>query len=116
VLEAIKQLGSMVNGPLLALCAFALLAPGIGQRRAVLGFFAGALCNLILWVGFPGVSWLWWNVFSFAAGVATAFITRPMPLARSLAWPTKAFALPLLAMAAFIFVVCLGFSWASFRA
>ena len=40
VLEAINKIGSMVNGPLLALFAIALLAPGIGQRRAILGFFA----------------------------------------------------------------------------
>ncbi|MCY4212464.1 MAG: sodium:solute symporter [Gammaproteobacteria bacterium] len=116
VLEAINKIGSMVNGPLLALFAIALLAPGIGQRRAMLGFFAGALCNLILWVGFPGVSWLWWNAFGFAAGVAVAFITRPVPLALPSAWPTKGFALPLLAMAVFIFLACLGFSWASLGA
>ena len=81
VLEAINKIGSMVNGSLLALFAIALLAPGIGQRRAVLGFFAGALCNLILWIGFPGVSWLWWNVSGFAVGFAVACIGQPVRLA-----------------------------------
>lgn len=115
VLEAINKVGSMVNGPLLALFAIALLAPGIGQRRAILGFFAGVLCNFIFWIGFPGVSWLWWNVFGFAAGLAVACIGQTVRLARPSASPTKGLALPLLAMAVVILLVCLGFSWASPR-
>ena len=115
VLEAINKIGSMVNGPLLALFAIALLAPRIGQRRAIIGFFAGALCNFILWIGFPGVSWLWWNVSGFAAGFAVACIGQPVRLARPSTSPAKGLALPLLAMAIAILLFCLGFSWASTR-
>ena len=115
VLEAINKVGSMVNGPLLALFAIALLAPGIGQRRAILGFFAGVLCNFIFWIGFPGVSWLWWNVFGFGAGLAVACIGQTVRLARPSASPTKGLALPLLAMAVVISLFCLGFSLASSR-
>ena len=115
VLEAINKVGSMVNGPLLALFAIALLAPGIGQRRAILGFFAGALCNLILWMGFPGVSWLWWNVAGCAVGFAVACIGKPVRLAQPSTSQAKRSTVPLLVMAAFILLVCLGFSWASSR-
>ena len=47
----------------------------IGQVTAK-GVIAGIVCgmgfNLFLWVGIPGVFWMWWNLFGFliAAGVS----------------------------------------------
>lgn len=72
VLEAINKIGSMVNGPLLALFTLALLVPKVGQARALIGFFVGVAGNFVLWQGFPGVSWLWWNAFGFIAAIAVA--------------------------------------------
>jgi SSS family solute:Na+ symporter len=75
VLEAINKVGSMANGPLLAMFALALLAPGVGQRVAMAGFAMGLLVNLSLWAWLPGVSWLWWNVTGLIAGLLPAALT-----------------------------------------
>jgi SSS family solute:Na+ symporter len=74
VLEAINKIGSMANGPLLALFGIALFIPGAGQRLALTGFGLGLLVNLWLWLAMPGVSWLWWNVTGLMAGIAPALI------------------------------------------
>ncbi len=84
VLEAINKVGSMANGPLLAMFAIALLMPGIGQRIALAGFALGLLVNLALWIWLPGVSWLWWNVTGLVAGLLPASLARVFsPRARS---------------------------------
>lgn len=75
VLEAINKVGSMANGPLLALFAVALMMPGVGQRIAIAGFISGMLVNLALWTWLPGVSWLWWNVTGLFAGLLPALLT-----------------------------------------
>ena len=62
----------MANGPLFALFAIAVLAPAVGQRAAIAGFLAGLLTNLVLWLGFPQVSWLWWNVAGCLTGLGVA--------------------------------------------
>jgi Na+/proline symporter len=66
VLEAINKVGSMVNGPLLALFVIALLAPGARQGVVLVGFAAGLVSNFLLWTFVPQLSWLWWNVTGFA--------------------------------------------------
>lgn len=74
VLEAINKIGSMANGPLLALFASALLLPFAGQRAALLGFVLGLSTNLLLWLAVPTVSWLWWNVSGLAVGLLPSLI------------------------------------------
>ena len=113
VLEAINKIGSMANGPLLALFAVALVAPGVGQRRAVGAFFAGLLANGALWLFAPGVSWLWWNVSGFAVSFLLSLLLatsgtflRP----GSLAAPPRTSAVILTGMAGLIFLVCLAFT------
>ena len=70
VLEAINKIGSMANGPLLALFVLAALHPGAGTRPVLAGFAAGLIVNAALWLFAPGVSWLWWNVSGFLAALA----------------------------------------------
>ena len=72
VLEAINKVGSMANGPLLALFTIAVFCPALGQRAAITGFLCGLGLNLALWLFLPGVSWLWWNVFGLVAALAIA--------------------------------------------
>ncbi|MEM7100624.1 MAG: sodium:solute symporter [Pseudomonadota bacterium] len=62
ILEAINKIGSVANGPLLALFLTALFMPSIGQKRAIIGFFVGFGVNVCFWLFVPNVSWLWWNV------------------------------------------------------
>jgi SSS family solute:Na+ symporter len=106
VLEAINKIGSMVNGPLLALFVIAWMAPKAGQTRAVAGFFAGIGANLILWLGYPSVSWLWWNAAGFGVSMLVALGAaglgrQCLPRARG-----HRFARPLVAMFLLILLVC----------
>ncbi len=77
VLEAINKVGSMANGPLLALFGVAVLLSGINQTAALTGFFGGLLANLVVALGAPQVSWLWWNVIGFVVALGlTLAMTR----------------------------------------
>ena len=69
VLVAVNKLGSLINGPLLAVFVMGLLterATGLGVK---VGFAVGFMSNGALWLGAPGVSWLWWNVSGFLVAV-----------------------------------------------
>lgn len=76
VLEAINMVGSMANGPLLALFACALLLPGTRGAPAIAGFFSGLAGNLIIALFLPAVSWLWWNVSGLVIGLLAALVVR----------------------------------------
>ncbi|MBD1390925.1 sodium:solute symporter [Neiella sp. HB171785] len=62
VLEAINKVGSLANGPLLAIFAIAIFAPSIGASATLFGFIAGLAANILIWLCLPSVSWLWWNL------------------------------------------------------
>ena len=51
ILEAVNKVGSMFNGPLLALFVTALLLRNVPQRFALSGFVLGLLTNLGLALG-----------------------------------------------------------------
>lgn len=74
ILEAVNKIGSMANGPLLALFVIALLISGVGQRNALVGCGLGLLSNIALALGAPEVSWLWWNVSGFAVSLLGALL------------------------------------------
>ncbi len=78
VLEAINKIGSMANGPLLALFVLALLTPRVGEVRAISGFICGLAANLALWWWAPQVSWLWWNVWGCLVALAAAWCLGPV--------------------------------------
>ena len=75
ILEAVNKVGSMVNGPLLALICLAIFAKKVGQVGALGGFAVGLAANFTTAFLLPQVSWLWWNVVGFlSALLAAAFI------------------------------------------
>ncbi len=78
VLEAINKVGSMANGPLLALFGTAVLLNGIRQAAALTGFFAGLCANLAVAVLAQDVSWLWWNVIGFVVAAGTTLSLNPL--------------------------------------
>ncbi|MEC8059174.1 MAG: hypothetical protein VX137_03300, partial [Pseudomonadota bacterium] len=80
ILEAVNKVGSMFNGPLLALFVTALLLRSVPQRFALSGFVLGLLTNLGLALGAPQVSWLWWNAAGFL--VAMLWVGIAMSLSR----------------------------------
>ncbi|TNF84938.1 MAG: sodium:solute symporter [Gammaproteobacteria bacterium] len=114
ILEAINKIGSMANGPLLALFVIALLTPPSRQtagksRQAVAlrGFAAGLVTNLCLWLFLPEVSWLWWNLTGFLVALLAAGLRLPDGWRVALGRPTPLQARMLLGMAALIVLVCL---------
>ncbi len=74
VLEAINKIGSFANGPLLALFTIALVMPGVGQKRAMMGFAGGVFANFLVSVGLPDLSWLWWNMTGFCFAILSAWV------------------------------------------
>lgn len=65
VLEAINKIGSLANGPILAVFALGILTKSIGGRAAIAGLLLGISANGFCWLFLPGLSWLWWNVTGF---------------------------------------------------
>ena len=78
ILEAINKIGSMVNGPLLALFLLATLRADLQPRAAVGAFALGILANAVTWLALPGVSWLWWNVSGCLVSVAAAGLMQAL--------------------------------------
>jgi SSS family solute:Na+ symporter len=74
VLEAVNKIGSMVNGPILALVTIAILA---GKRAresfALIGFWCGLVSNFLTAYLLPDVSWLWWNVIGFCVSILSFY-------------------------------------------
>ncbi|MGH9333919.1 MAG: sodium:solute symporter family transporter, partial [Vicinamibacteria bacterium] len=90
VIELINQVGSAFYGPLLAVFALGVFAPGVGGRGAVSGLAAGLAGNLLLARLAPGVSWLWWNPAGFAFAVLSAFlVSGARPKGPAIVWPRR---------------------------
>ena len=84
MLEAVNKIGSMINGPLLALVCMAVFFKNLGEVRALFGFFFGFLSNVITAVFIPEISWLWWNVLGFmSAWIAVMLIIAATRLSSS---------------------------------
>ena len=90
VLEAINKIGSLANGPILAVFALGFLTRKTAGWQAVTGLLLGMTGNALLWLYLPQVSWLWWNVIgfllTFGIGVSLAIV---QPLASSSAQDTS---------------------------
>ena len=112
VLEAINKIGSMANGPLLAMFVVALLVRGVSQKAALSGFVVGLLTNIVVALLLPQVSWLWWNVIGLGASLLTTLIIQMIQgLGVSRAYysypPRRWTVSALLVMALFILGCCL---------
>lgn len=81
VIVAVNKIGSVVNGPILAVFLMGILSSRVNAVGAIGGFLIGLCLNTALWIFFPGVSWLWWNLFGLVAavigGLAISYATRP---------------------------------------
>lgn len=117
VLEAINKVGSLANGPLLALFFLALLSSPIGetctrrsrQTAALRGFGAGLLGNICLWQFLPELSWLWWNLSGFLFSLLAAWLPVPQDWRARLGSPSAVDRWTLLGMSGLIVLVCIGF-------
>jgi len=77
VIEAINQVGSMTYGPILGMFALGILTRRATEGGVVAGLVAGLAVNLLMWLGAPSISWLWWNVAGFTACVLVGGTWRP---------------------------------------
>lgn len=73
VLEAINKIGSLANGPILAVFVAAILLRRIGPTGVKVGFILGITINLLCWRFAPQISWLWWNVIGCGIALACAW-------------------------------------------
>ncbi len=79
VIESVNKVGSLANGPILAMFLLGILTRFGNEKGAISGLVSGLIGNAILWKFFPEVSWLWWNVFgffvAFSVGVVVSKVT-----------------------------------------
>ncbi len=77
VIEGINKIGSAFYGPILAAFLTGILLRRTTSTGIFIGIFCGVAFNLILWFGYPGIHWMWWNVFGCAvAGITAIVISR----------------------------------------
>lgn len=73
IIEAINKVGSLFYGPVLAAFVLGILVKRTSATGVKLGVVAGVAVNFVLWIGFPGVSWLWWNVTGCLSAMAVGY-------------------------------------------
>ena len=73
VIESVNKIGSLINGPLLAVFLMGMLSRRINGTGALIGLIAGFCGNLWLWTCAPDVSWLWWNAIGFFTACASGY-------------------------------------------
>ncbi len=74
IIISINKIGSLINGPLLAVFLLGMLTRRTNDLGAVSGFIVGFIANLLLWKYAPDISWLWWNVIGFFITYISGFI------------------------------------------
>jgi len=87
IIESVNKIGSLINGPLLAVFLMGMLTQRVNGPGALLGLIAGFSGNLWLWRYAPNISWLWWNVIGFFVAYAAGYMMSlifPAPQAAKL--------------------------------
>jgi len=75
VIEAINKVGSLFYGPILAAFVLGILIKRTTATGVKLGVLSGIAVNFILWIGFPGVSWLWWNAAGSLSAILVGYVS-----------------------------------------
>jgi SSS family transporter len=71
IIESINKIGSAFYGPILAAFLVGVLSRRASAPGVIIGILAGVGLNLFLWLGCPGIHWMWWNCFGC---LTTAFV------------------------------------------
>jgi SSS family transporter len=74
IIEAINKVGSIFYGPIFAVFLAGIISKKPRATPAIVGLASGVFGNLILWLFFPSVSWLWWNVSGFLITTLIVFV------------------------------------------
>ncbi len=74
VIESINMIGSAFYGPILAAFLVGVLSQRITSAGIIAGVLFGIGSNLVLWLWFPAVFWMWWNLFGLLVTVLTSLV------------------------------------------
>ncbi len=77
VIEGINKIGSAFYGPILATFMVGVVSRKANGGGVLCGIIAGVVFNLVLWLGFPNVHWMWWNVSGFGITAAVGLAASP---------------------------------------
>jgi SSS family transporter len=102
IIESINKIGSLINGPLLAVFLMGMLTRRATNKGALSGLGAGFLFNCYLWLAHSSgpykISWWWWNVFGFAVcwgvGMLVSYLGTAPPLSRIKEYVASGFTVP----------------------
>jgi len=78
IIVSINKIGSLVNGPILAVFMMGILTKRVNSIGAIAGLLTGFFFNLLLWKYAPQISWLWWNVIGFVVAFAVGYLASIM--------------------------------------
>jgi SSS family solute:Na+ symporter len=87
IIESVNKIGSLINGPLLAVFLMGMLSRRVNGQGALCGLIVGFSGNLWLWRYAPNISWLWWNAIGFFVAYAAGYVISlifPAPQAAKL--------------------------------
>lgn len=73
IIEAINKVGSLFYGPVLAAFVLGILIKRTSATGVKFGVLGGVAVNFVLWIGFPEVSWLWWNLAGCLSAIAIGY-------------------------------------------
>ncbi len=86
VIELVNKIGSAFYGPIAGVFILGIILKRKGQFPALGGLISGMTVNIILWLGFSSVSWMWWNLTGFCmtviSGIVMGAIFKGEPLKR----------------------------------
>jgi len=74
VVERINKVGSAFYGPILAAFVTGVTIRRVHGRDMVIGIFAGVGINLLLWLGFKEIFWMWWNLTGCVLAILAALL------------------------------------------
>lgn len=82
VVESINKIGSAFYGPILAAFLTGVLSRSATTTGIFTGILSGVAFNLVLWVGFPELFWMWWNLLGLLVTVLVTLLLGPVTRAR----------------------------------
>ncbi len=72
VIEIVNKVGSIFYGPVLAAFLMGIFFRKLKGSVVITALMGGVFLNISLWLFFPDVSWMWWNVTGFLFSFITA--------------------------------------------